>query len=348
MYADQTTNQPKQRLTGLVDHLARRSWDGTALLERRVAAGPPDSSGSSSVGGSSVGGGSSSGGSSDGHGSSSSSKSLLEFAHREGGAVLKVLRQVHPAADISDAARLLLEDFLQDIFQQIVDQAATLSRTSISVEEAKEPTGFFESCGFFYMGSIDSIDSIEIVGSRGNDSLLLHSSEGESFWMSRTELLADLETCPQNKTETKFPSRSNDSLRGKINAWEALSKEEKLAKFHKWVKRQAELYSGCQPEPYFFGGVDSRDIQSAVRVILPGEIAKHAVSEGTKAVTKMTSSSVSDSTATRAEIAGLVFPVALIGKKVVARVGRSTTFVNITYCTQSLSHSTVLNFMNLF
>ena len=84
------------------------------------------------------------------------------------------------------------------------------------MEEAKEPTGFFESCGFFYMGSIDSIDSIEIVGSRGNDSLLLHSSEGESFWMSRTELLADLETCPQNKTETKFPSRSNDSLRGKI------------------------------------------------------------------------------------------------------------------------------------
>ena len=32
--------------------------------------------------------------------------------------------------------------------------------------------------------------------------------------------------------------------------------------------------------------VDSREIQTAVRLILPGELAKHAVSEGTKAVTK--------------------------------------------------------------
>lgn len=31
------------------------------------------------------------------------------------------------------------------------------------------------------------------------------------------------------------------------------------------------------------------EIQTAVRLILPGELAKHAVSEGTKAVTKFTS-----------------------------------------------------------
>lgn len=34
----------------------------------------------------------------------------------------------------------------------------------------------------------------------------------------------------------------------------------------------------------------SREIQTAVRLILPGELAKHAVSEGTKAVTKYTTS----------------------------------------------------------
>ena len=33
----------------------------------------------------------------------------------------------------------------------------------------------------------------------------------------------------------------------------------------------------------------SREVQTAVRLILPGELAKHAVSEGTKAVTKYTS-----------------------------------------------------------
>jgi len=32
--------------------------------------------------------------------------------------------------------------------------------------------------------------------------------------------------------------------------------------------------------------ITSREIQTAVRLILPGELAKHAVSEGTKAVTK--------------------------------------------------------------
>lgn len=35
--------------------------------------------------------------------------------------------------------------------------------------------------------------------------------------------------------------------------------------------------------------MSSRDIQTAVRLILPGELSKHAVSEGTKAVTKFTS-----------------------------------------------------------
>ena len=37
--------------------------------------------------------------------------------------------------------------------------------------------------------------------------------------------------------------------------------------------------------------LSSREIQTAVRLMLPGELAKHAVSEGTKAVTKFSSSS---------------------------------------------------------
>ena len=36
--------------------------------------------------------------------------------------------------------------------------------------------------------------------------------------------------------------------------------------------------------------MSSREIQTAVRLLLPGEVAKHAVSEDTKAVTKYTSS----------------------------------------------------------
>ena len=36
--------------------------------------------------------------------------------------------------------------------------------------------------------------------------------------------------------------------------------------------------------------LSSREVQTSIRLILPGELAKHAVSEGTKAVTKFTSS----------------------------------------------------------
>ncbi|XP_057302215.1 late histone H2B.L4-like [Hydractinia symbiolongicarpus] len=36
--------------------------------------------------------------------------------------------------------------------------------------------------------------------------------------------------------------------------------------------------------------IASREVQTSVRLLLPGELAKHAVSEGTKAVTKYTSS----------------------------------------------------------
>merc|ERR1711988_1787915 len=35
--------------------------------------------------------------------------------------------------------------------------------------------------------------------------------------------------------------------------------------------------------------LSSREIQTSVRLLLPGELAKHAVSEGTKAVTKFSS-----------------------------------------------------------
>jgi histone H2B len=35
--------------------------------------------------------------------------------------------------------------------------------------------------------------------------------------------------------------------------------------------------------------LSSREVQTAVRLLLPGELAKHAISEGTKAVTKYSS-----------------------------------------------------------
>ncbi len=57
--------------------------------------------------------------------------------------------------------------------------------------------------------------------------------------------------------------------------------------------------------------IGSRDIQSAVRLVLPGELAKHSVSEGTKAVYKYTSGPVKGK---RSYKAGLLFPVSRVEK----------------------------------
>merc|ERR1711959_368272 len=59
--------------------------------------------------------------------------------------------------------------------------------------------------------------------------------------------------------------------------------------------------------------LSSREVQTAVRLLLPGELAKHAVSEGTKAVTKF-SSAMEDGPGsgprmTQSVKAGLQFPV---------------------------------------
>ena len=55
------------------------------------------------------------------------------------------------------------------------------------------------------------------------------------------------------------------------------------AQFHEWhLILFTELASYSKKST-----ISSREIQTAVRLILPGELAKHAISEGTKSVTKV-------------------------------------------------------------
>jgi histone H2A len=67
----------------------------------------------------------------------------------------------------------------------------------------------------------------------------------------------------------------------------------------------------------------SRDVQTATRLLLPMELAKHAVSEATKAVTKYNSSLANKSTGSRSKRAGLSFPVGRIHR--ILRDGAFTT-----------------------
>lgn len=72
--------------------------------------------------------------------------------------------------------------------------------------------------------------------------------------------------------------------------------------------------------------ITSREVQTAVRLLLPGELAKHAVSEGTKAVTKYTSSKWSPVSCPRA---GRAFQF----KKVICKMGHvcnhSSILINV-------------------
>ena len=70
--------------------------------------------------------------------------------------------------------------------------------------------------------------------------------------------------------ETGISKRSMSIMNSFINdVFEKISLE--AAKLVRYNKKQT---------------LSSREIQTAVRLLLPGELAKHAVSEGTKAVTK--------------------------------------------------------------
>jgi len=61
------------------------------------------------------------------------------------------------------------------------------------------------------------------------------------------------------------------------------------------------------------GTITSREIQTAVRLVLHGELAKHAVSEGTKALTKF-NASMAENEDNIGGTAGLVFPIERIHK----------------------------------
>ena len=62
------------------------------------------------------------------------------------------------------------------------------------------------------------------------------------------------------------------------------------------------------------GTISSRDVQTAVRLVLPGELVKHAVSEGTKAVNMYSSSSPGKvkKRVSKAKRARLQFPPSLL------------------------------------
>lgn len=90
--------------------------------------------------------------------------------------------------------------------------------------------------------------------------------------------------------------------------------------FNKIVSEMKELATMSE-----LNTASSREVQTAVRLVLAGELAKHAVAEGTKAVTKFCMDGASGGGRANAR-AGLQFPVSwiktLLKNKLKMRIGK--------------------------
>ncbi|KAL6761270.1 histone H2B [Haematococcus lacustris] len=224
--------------------------------------------------------------------------------------IYKVLKQVHPDTGISSKAISILNSFVNDIFDKIASEASRLARYN------KKPT--------VTSREIQTAVRLVLPGelakhavSEGTKAVTKFTSErhivSSGPAMAKTSIAA--EKAPAKKAA---PAKTGD--KNKLGALGDKKNNKKVAKVESYklyiykVLKQVHPDTGISSKAISILNsfvndifdkiaseasrlarynkkptVTSREIQTAVRLVLPGELAKHAVSEGTKAVTKFTS-----------------------------------------------------------
>ncbi|TRZ10705.1 hypothetical protein HGM15179_016403 [Zosterops borbonicus] len=168
--------------------------------------------------------------------------------------VYKVLKQVHPDTGISSKAMSIMNSFVNDIFERIAGEASRLAhynkRSTITSRE------------------IQTAVRLLLPGELAKHAV----SEGTKAVTNYSIYV--YKVLKQVHPDTGISSKAMGIMNSFVNdIFERIAGEaSRLAHYN---KRST---------------ITSREIQTAVRLLLPGELAKHAVSEGTKAVTKYTSS----------------------------------------------------------
>uniref|UniRef100_A0A8C2BUE0 Histone H2B n=1 Tax=Cyprinus carpio TaxID=7962 RepID=A0A8C2BUE0_CYPCA len=193
--------------------------------------------------------------------------------------VYKVLKQVHPDTGISSKAMGIMNSFVNDIFERIAGESSRLAhynkRSTITSREIQTAVrlllpGELAKHGVFGQlpGQQQTHGGLDLSGSDGG--ALVVVSETRRLTGDALEDVVDERVHP----DTGISSKAMGIMNSFVNdIFERIAGEaSRLAHYN---KRST---------------ITSREIQTAVRLLLPGELAKHAVSEGTKAVTKYTSS----------------------------------------------------------
>jgi len=177
-----------------------------------------------------------------------------------GGMIKKVLKQVHPDSEISATGQKLMSDLIAFAVDTMLAAVDGVSASASSDQFATVHTNAF----------LEDNSAKKVLASRlmPRDAVLVQHVDGDDdcSWELRSEVV-------------------RVGLAVALASFEAKTAAEQEAV----LKEQQDLADDdlVEDDSWALGGVtSSRNIQTAVRRVFPGELAKHAVSEGTKAVTK--------------------------------------------------------------
>ncbi|XP_022865034.1 histone H2B-like [Olea europaea var. sylvestris] len=225
--------------------------------------------------------------------------------------IFKVLKQVHPDIGISSKAMGIMNSFINDIFEKLAQEASRLARYN------KKPT--------ITSREIQTAVRLVLPGELAKHAVSEGTKAVTKFTREKkpaekkpaSEKTPAAEKAPAEKKPKagkKLPKESGAAAGDKKKKRTKKSIETYKIYIFKVLKQvhpdigisskamgimnsfindifeklaqEASRLARYNKKPT----ITSREIQTAVRLVLPGELAKHAVSEGTKAVTKFTSS----------------------------------------------------------
>lgn len=216
----------------------------------------------------------------------------------------RVLKQVHPDTEINLGATYIIEDYNRHLLRTLAEKASCLA----------ENWGKCHALAYLRSPRKGTSNSVTLcleageVEAKAEDFVIVGQSGGKYLvWLkSSNDYFDDTNGYEDRAVVERY-------LGLQLMEWDSKGPAEKKKIFDEWLQKAQS--SKDMEDDYYPGQISSRDIQSAVRMSLPGELAKHAVSEGTKAVTKYTSSSFrSKEKKSRSRRAGLQFDVDQIGE----------------------------------
>ncbi|CAH2018806.1 unnamed protein product [Acanthoscelides obtectus] len=201
--------------------------------------------------------------------------------------IYKVLKQVHPDTGISSKAMSIMNSFVNDIFERIAAEASRLAhynkRATITSREIQTAVRLLLPGELAKHAVSEGTKAVtKYTSSNGKAAKkagkaqknISKSDKKKKRRRKESYAIYIYKVLKQVHPDTGISSKAMSIMNSFVNdIFERIAAEaSRLAHYNKRAT------------------ITSREIQTAVRLLLPGELAKHAVSEGTKAVTKYTSS----------------------------------------------------------